>query len=129
MCKLREEFGPFAIKRLRLVPGLGNKVCDETVSNLLKKKWYKFIHSRKKGLLKPKDLKERLKFSRKIKGMLKKNIWTEGISFYLDGVGYQDKYSPFDEVKSVKRMIWQHRSEGLDPLCTTKGSHVCRFCT
>ena len=33
--KLREEFGLFAIKRLRLVFGLGNKVCNETVRNLL----------------------------------------------------------------------------------------------
>ena len=91
-----------------MVPGIGNKVCDETVRNLLKKKWYKFIHSRKKGLLKPKYLKEKLKFSRTIKGMLQKNIWTEGISFYLDGVGYQHNYNPFDEAKLVKRMIWQH---------------------
>ena len=36
--KLREEFGPFAIKRLPLVSGLGNKVYDETVRNLFKKK-------------------------------------------------------------------------------------------
>ena len=26
--KLREEFGSFAIKRLRLVSGQGNKICD-----------------------------------------------------------------------------------------------------
>ena len=41
-----------AVKRLELVSGLDNKVCDETVRNLLKNKWYKFLHSRKKGLLK-----------------------------------------------------------------------------
>ena len=100
--KLREEFGSFAIKWLQLVSGLGNKVCDENVRNLLKKKGYKFLHSRKKGLLKPKDLKERLKFSRKIKRVFKKNIWRKETSFYLDGVGYQHKYNPFDETKSVK---------------------------
>ena len=88
-----------------MVSGLGNKVCDETVRNLLKKKGYKFLHSRKKGLLKPKDLKERLKFSSKIKRIFKKNICTEGILFYLDGVGYHHKYNPFDEAKSVKCMI------------------------
>ena len=81
--KLRKEFGSFAIKRLRLVSGQGNKICDETVRNLFKKKRYKFLHSRKKGLLKPKDLKERQKFSRKVKGTFKKNIWTEGISSYM----------------------------------------------
>ena len=45
--------------------GLGNKVCDEIVTNLLKKKGYKFLYSRKKGLLKPKDLKERQNVSQK----------------------------------------------------------------
>ena len=103
-----------------MVSGLGNKACDETVRNLLKNKGCRFLHSRKKGLLKPKDLKETLNFSRKIKGILKKNIWTEVISFYLDGVGYQHKYNPFDEGKSVKSMIWRQRSEDLDSLCTAK---------
>ena len=103
-----------------MVSGLGNKACDETVRNLLKKKGCRFLHSRKKGLLKPKDLKETLNFSRKIKGILKKNIWTEVISFYLDGVGYQHKYNPFGEGKSVKSMIWRQRSEDLDSLCTAK---------
>ena len=36
--KLRDESGSFAIKRLRLVSGLGDKVCDETVRNLFKRK-------------------------------------------------------------------------------------------
>ena len=66
---------------------------------------------------------ERLKFSRKIKRIFKKNIWTEGISFYLDEVGYQHKYNPVDEAKSFKSMTWRQRSEGLDPFCTAKGSH------
>ena len=104
-----------------MVSGLSNNVCDD---DDLKKKGYKFLHSRKKGLLKPKNLKERLKSFRKIKGIFKKNIWTEGISFYLNGVGYQHKYSPFDEAKSVKRMTWRQRSEGLDPPCIVKGSHT-----
>ena len=37
ICKLREEFESFAIKRLRLVSGLGNNVSAETVTNVLKK--------------------------------------------------------------------------------------------
>ena len=69
-------------------------------------------------------MKQGLKFSRKIKRTFKKNIWTEGILFYLNGVGYQHKYNPFDKAKSVKSMTWRQRSEGLDPLCTEKGSHT-----
>ena len=107
-----------------MVSGLGSKVCNETVRNLLKSKGYKFLHSRKKGLLKPKDLKERLKFSRKTKWIFEKNIWTEGTSFYLHVVGYQHKCNSFDKAKSVKSMTWQQQSEGLDPLFTAKGSHT-----
>ena len=63
--KLKEEFGSFAIKRLRLVSGLGDNVCDKTVRNLLKKKGYRFLHSRKKGLLKPKGLERKTKIFQK----------------------------------------------------------------
>ena len=59
-----------------------------------------------------------------IKEIFQKNIWTEGISFHLDKVDYQHKYNPFDEGKSVKSMTWRQQSEGLDPLCTGKGSHT-----
>ena len=42
----------------------------------------------------------------------------------MDGVGYQHKYNPLDQVKSVKSMTWQQQSESLEPLCTAKGSHT-----
>ena len=63
--KLREEFGSFAIKRLRLVSGLGNKVCDENVKKLLKKKGCKFLHSRKKRTTKTKGLERKTKIFQK----------------------------------------------------------------
>ena len=65
----------------------------------------------KKGLLKQNDLKKRLKYSKKIKGIFKKNIWTEVILSYFYGVGYQHKYNVFDEAKSVKSMTWTQQSE------------------
>ena len=67
-----------------MVSWLGNKVCDETVINLLKKKRYKFLQSRKKWLLKPKDLKQRLTFSRKIKGILKRSGQGEYYSIWME---------------------------------------------
>ena len=48
---------------------------------------------------------------------------TGGISFCLDGTGYQHNYNPCDRVKSVKAMTLRQRIEGLDLLCTVKGSH------
>ena len=52
------------------------------------------------------------------------NLWKDGIAFYLDGVGFQHKYNPYDEAQSTKTMAWRKRDEGLKPNCTTKGSHV-----
>ena len=37
--------------------------------------------------------------------------------------GYQHNYNPCDRVKSVKAMTLRQRIEGLDLLCTVKGSH------
>ena len=54
-----------AVKRLELVSGLDNKVCDETVRNLLKKKWYKFLHSRKKRTIKSKALERKTEIFQK----------------------------------------------------------------
>ena len=122
MCKLKEEFGLFAIKRLWLASGLVNKVCNETVRNLWKNKGWKFVHSRKTELLKRKNLKERLTFPRKIK-IFQKSILTEEIWFYLDWADYQHKHNLFDKAKSVKSMTWRQQSEGLDYLCAAKGSH------
>ena len=69
-------------------------------------------------------MEERLKCSRKIERVFKKNIWTKGISFYLDGVSYEHKYNLLDEAKSVKSMTRWEQSQGLDPLCTAKGSYT-----
>lgn len=122
--KLRESVGSFTTKRLRVTSGIGNRVCDETIRRTLKENKYGYYHSRKKGILKRDDLKERLKFAKKVKRIVNENIWTEGIAFYLDGVGFQHKYNPFDEAKSTRTMAWRRRGEGLELNCTAKGSHV-----
>ena len=77
-----------------------------------------------KRTIKPKGLKEILKFPGKIKGIFKKTIWTEGISFYLVGACHQHEYNPFDEAKSVKIMTLPLRSDGLESLCISKDSYT-----
>ena len=121
---LRETTGYFAIKTLRTAAGIRTDVSDETVRRALRSMGYSFLHSRKKGLLKPGDLKKRLQYARKVKRILSKEIWTKGIAFYLDGVGFQHKYNPFEEAISSKTMAWRKRNEGLSQHCTAKGSHV-----
>ena len=90
----------------------------------LKKFGYGYYHSRKKGLLKIKDVKARRKFATCIKKSLKEKIWTEDIAFYFDGASFQHKDNPFGEAKSTRTIAWRKKSEGLDLNCTVKGSDV-----
>ena len=123
--RLRESVGSFTTKRLKVATGIGDRVCDETVRRALKDADYGYYHSRKKGLLKANDLRERLKFSKKVKKLMdEKTFWTEGIAFYFDGASFQHKYNPSDEARSTRTMAWRKKSEGLDLHCTAKGSHV-----
>ena len=57
---------------------------------------YRFLHSRKKGLLKKDDLKKRRKFACKFIKMLTDKFWEEGISFYIDAADFQHKYNPHE---------------------------------
>ena len=67
----------------------------------------------------------RLKFEWKVMSLpAKENLWKDGITFYLDGVGFQHRYNPYDEVQLNKTMAWRKFDEDLKPNCTTKGSHV-----
>ena len=121
---LRKECGSFTVKRMRVAAGIRANVCDETIRRVLHSADYGYYHSRKKGLLTKQDLQLRLRFARKVKRLLHENVWRDGISFYLDGAGFQHKYNPFDEARSTKTMAWRRRDEGLEPKCTAKGSHV-----
>ena len=51
------------------------------------------------------------------------NIWTEGIAFYFDGVGFAHKYNPYDQAMSPKTMTWRWPHDGLSFERTAKGSH------
>ena len=118
---LRESVGSFNVKRLRLEAGIDSKVSDLTVRRLLNREGYRYLQSRKKGLMSTADLKARLKFARKAKYSLPQDIWTDGISFYLDGTSFVHKTNPCDQACSTKAMAWRKRSEGLSVQCTCKG--------
>lgn len=86
---LRAEGGSFTIKRLRLAAGIDKNYCyDQNIQRVLHSEGYRYYHSRKKGLLTKKDLRNRLKFARKVKRLLSDRFWKEGLSFYLDGCGF-----------------------------------------
>ena len=121
---LRTDYGHFTVKRLKLIVGLEESVCDQTVRRVLREANFKYRHSRKKGILLRKDLKLRLKFARKCRALLSPTIWTEGIAFYLDGVGFTHKTHPLDQALAPRSMSWRKPNDGLDFNFTAKGSHV-----
>lgn len=121
--KLRNTNGSFTVKKLTFAAGIEN-VSQQTVRRALHKEGYRYLHSRKKGLLTQKDLNRRLKFARKAIKRLPENFWRHGIGFYFDGAGFAHKYNPHDEAKSTKTMAWRRPDEGLQPGCTARGSHV-----
>ena len=85
---LQEQYGSFTIKRLRVSPGIRKDVSGETVRRVLRGAGYRFLHSRKKGILKKDGLKKRRKFARKVTKMLTDKFWEEGISNYIDAAGF-----------------------------------------
>ena len=101
---LREQYGFFTIKRLGDSAGVRKNVSDETMTRVLHGAAYRFLHSRKKGLLKKNNLKKRRKFAHKVAKMLSDKFWEEGISFYDDAAGFQHKYNPYDEAQSIRTM-------------------------
>ena len=61
------------------------------------------------------------------------DFWTKNINFYLYSTEFTHKHNPHDEVCSTKTMAWRRKSEGLNPLCTTKdkgagtGGQIAQF--
>ena len=93
---------------------------NRTVRRELNRNGFKYQTTRRKGLMKESDFKDRLKFCRKIKRRnLGTSFWLEHVSFYLDGVGFEFKTNPFDHARAPKSREWQRYDEGL--LVTQKG--------
>ena len=81
---------------------------------------YGYLRLPKKGLLSANDMKNRMRFCRKIcKFKLGQDFWTRLISFYLDGKGFEYKTNPFDQ--APKASEWRRKCEGLNIGCTSKG--------
>ena len=118
--RIRKEHGHYTVKKVMVETGLENKVSRRTVSRYLNKQGLHYLHTRKKGLMHAMDLKKRVKFAKDVKKTFPE-IWTEGISFYLDGVGFVHKTNPCDEAMAPKGMAWRAKSQGLDLGYTSKG--------
>ena len=83
---LREREGNFTCRRLKEEAGISQRdqVSVRTVSCFLNFEGYHYLQSRKKGLFSTADLKNGLRFARKIKREYPPDVWTTKIGFYLD---------------------------------------------
>lgn len=121
--RLRGSIGSFTLKRLAREAGIDPTISMSTISRALRKSGYRYLHSRRKGIMKGQDFAKRLKFAKE-KITYGEDFWMTKINFYLDGTGFTHKKNPHDEARSTKTMAWRKRSEGLDALCTTKGKRA-----
>jgi hypothetical protein len=119
--KLRKSDGSFTSQHLQLESDV-SQVSNRTFCRYQNVIGYKYLQSRKKGLLTEADLKAQLKYCRNIK---KRNLgqvfWNRGISFYLGGVGFEFKTNPLDQARTPTAHEWRKGNEGLDINCVSRG--------
>ena len=122
----RQQNVNFTIRRLRLLAGTPVGVSDETVRRLLHRHNYGYKHAAKKGVLSRVDTVKRLDFAKMIKRRFQDrqtDLWTKGISFYIDGVSFTHRYNPRDQAQAPKTMVWRKPNERLNLGLTAKSSH------
>ena len=121
---LREEDGNFTVKRLMERAGLNmREVSCRTVQRFLRSHGYRYLNSRKKGVLLNTDFKRRVQFAKAMRKDYNSSVWTEKIAFYVDGVSFIHKNNPYDQARAPKGKIWCRPQEGLARGCTAKGAH------
>ena len=120
---LRELEGSFTSKRLQTsLPSIQAKASNQTFRRHLGHMGYGYRSTRRKVILKQKDLTTRLKFAKRLKKIgLGLEFWKKGVSFYLDAVGFIYKKNPMDQARAPSAREWRRRDEGLSYGCTAKG--------
>ena len=86
---LNEAGDGFTSKDILHNIGLIGQMSMRTIRRELNKEGLNYLHMRKKGVLLPGDLKIRSKFAKKCKRLLPRNFWKDGVSMFLDGVGFE----------------------------------------
>lgn len=114
---LRKSTAYFSARKIQEEANLP-QVSLKTIRRVLHKHGYRYLQSRKKGLMYPRDKLRRVAFARKGKEF-EKTFWEQGVSFYFDGVGFAHKVNPCSEARAAASMAWRKPSEGLER--STKG--------
>lgn len=119
--KLRKEKGTFASRHIQVEAGQ-TQASNRTTRRSLNRQGYKYTNTRRKGILKEEDLKIRLDFCKQIKKLkLGREFWEQGISMYVDGVGFEHKTNPRDDARCPTAKEWIRDKDTLSLGCTAKG--------
>ena len=118
--KLRETDGSLTSKKVQVEAGLTH-ISNRTVRAILNKHGFRYLQSRRKGLLTVKDLKHRLQFARRMDKNYIEDVWSRQICFFLDGSSFVHKTNPSDQARAPASKVWRRPNEGLKKSCTSKG--------
>ena len=58
---------------------------------------------------------QRVEFAQKIQAQYSPSVWTDSITFYLDGVSFVYKTNPLDQARAPKGRVWGKRSDTRVP--------------
>lgn len=123
LLKIREEYPNETVEELVKECGFTQRTVSlRRYARCLNELGFRYLQTRKKGLLKPSDRKLRLQFARKMNREEKNNpgFWKEEVGFYLDGVSLVYKNNPKGHAMSPRSRVWRKKNEGLK--LTSKGS-------
>ena len=113
--KVRKKNVNFSVKKLAEATGISHLASRRTFSLYLNEQGFKFLQTRKKGLLSARDRMLRLQYARIMKNKLKEfpEFWSKDVVFYLDEVSFIYKTNPLRTATQAKARVWRKRSEGL----------------
>ena len=121
LLKLRRTEGTFTSKSVQLQAGVTH-VSNYTVIRNLNSSGYKYLQSRRKGLMTHKDNKLCWTYCKDIKKKkLGRDFCCSDIAFNLDGVGFELKTNPLDQARAPRAREWRKSTEGLSIKCVAKG--------
>ena len=119
---LRQSDGYFTVQELMDAAEISKeRVSSWTVRRFLKAKKIEYLNARQKGILDEEDRRKRVRYCRQLRKDHTRNIWTEGIAFYLDGVNFVHKTRPKEQSCAPRKKVWRKRKDGLKSGCVAKG--------
>ena len=121
--RLRISIVSFTTKRPRTETDIPATISVWIICRVLNWHGYRYLKSRKKGMLTSKDSYKRLKFARRMK-RLSPYFWKRYINFYFDETPFVHKLSPCYQARAVKSRTWRRQSDSLALRCTSKGKKV-----